>query len=53
VAISFIGGGNRSNLPEVMWYPTGFPYNMMFMLFNSNTMGATSGAGAANASGAP
>ena len=42
-----------TNLPEVTWSSTGFPYNMMFMLFNSNMTGATSGAGAANTSGAP
>jgi hypothetical protein len=42
-----------TNLSEVTWSPTGFSYNMMFMLFNSNTVGATRGAGATNASGAP
>jgi len=26
------------------WFPTCFPYGMMFMSFNNNTMGITSGA---------
>ena len=33
--------------------PTQFPYQMMFVLFNSNLMGATSGAGTVCPSRAP
>jgi hypothetical protein len=31
----------------------GFPYQMMFVSFNSNTVGVTCGAGSANPSGTP
>jgi hypothetical protein len=37
----------------VYWCPTQFPCQMMFVLFNSNTTGVTSGAGTAIPSGAP
>ena len=35
------------------WCPTQLPYHMIFVLFNSNTMDDTSGAGTAHSSGAP
>jgi hypothetical protein len=38
---------------DVYWCPTRFPYQIMFVSFNSNTTGVTSGAGTANPSGAP
>ena len=34
------------------WCPTQFPYQMMFVSFNSTTTGVTCGAGTANPSGA-
>jgi len=37
----------------VYWYPTRFPCQMMFVSFNSNTMGVTGGAGITNPSRAP
>jgi len=37
----------------VYWCPTRFPHHMMFVSFNNNTTGATSGAGTAYHSGAP
>jgi type III secretory pathway component EscS len=37
----------------VHWCPTRFPYQMMFVSFNSNRTGVTCGAGTANPSGAP
>ena len=44
---------NRVIFIYVYWFPTQFPYKMMFVSFNSNTMGVTCGAGIANLSGAP
>ena len=35
------------------WYPTRFPYQMMFVLFNSSKTGATNWAGTAYLPGAP
>jgi hypothetical protein len=32
----------------IYWYPTRFPYHMMFMSFNINMTGVTTGAGTAN-----
>jgi len=37
----------------VYWYPTRFPYQMMLVLFSSNTTDVTRGTGTANPSGAP
>ena len=37
----------------VYWCSTRFPYQMMFVSFNSNTPGATSGTGTTYPSGAP
>ena len=36
----------------IYWCPTRFPCKMMFVCFNSNTKGVTSGTGTANSSGA-
>jgi hypothetical protein len=35
------------------WCPTRFPYQMMFVSFNSNTTGVTRGAGSVRHSGVP
>ena len=37
----------------VSWHPMRFPYQTMFLSFNSNMMGVTGGTGTANISGAP
>jgi hypothetical protein len=37
----------------IYWWPTRFPYQMMFVSFSSDTTGVTSGAWTTNPSGAP
>jgi len=37
----------------IYWCPTRFLYQMMFVSFNGNTTGVTSGTGTSNPSGAP
>ena len=44
---------NCFKIHQLYWCPTRFPWQMIFVQFNSNTTGATSGTGSTNLSGPP